>query len=539
VDAMVSSGVGRYLEFRSMDALCVFESTSTETGAGAAAVEPGKAEPTYRYWRVPCSKKDIFTSKALSREEKHKLMKFLRFCMDWGKQMVARKQVSDQDDSELTMGRALNRPQNASVVSAPVSPAEYVEQNKPFSAFLDAWGLPERLRYAVLHAIAMIPTPADRITEISTADGLESLHRHLQALGQFGETAFLAPLYGGAELAQAFCRLCAVRGGTYILRRSLWALALDQDSQRVIGVVDHAGTLIRCKHVVCCEEYLADLLPSYKVSDSTSKEATRSLVHAASVPTASSRGLHSKTWTVRRICVVSGPLFDATERLVTVLNPHTAGVHNPAPVFVVQTDDSANCCPSNMNASVLHVTMTWEVDFSETGTGDRDQFVRESLVQAGTVLANATRVLTQTAGSQELWHLGFAVPVSHDNERKASAPSLPTNVHVCSREVASLDPFTSIRQAKRIFGLCAPGKDFLVQTEEDLAAQAQMRGEAEDEDQAALEAALKAAEEAERALEQLGERLSTLEARDQNTDRRITSIEQRLSCLLHQMEIRS
>ena len=52
---------------------------------------------------------------------------------------------------------------------------------------------------------------------MTTMEALHALHRHLDALGRYGETAFLYPLYGSAEVAQAFCRMCAVWGGTHIL----------------------------------------------------------------------------------------------------------------------------------------------------------------------------------------------------------------------------------------------------------------------------------------------------------------------------------
>lgn len=93
VDLMVASGVGRYLEFLSMDSLNIFESGNS--------------------WRVPCSKRDIFSSKELSVMEKNRLMKLLRFVMDWGVvNVTGSTDLSTQDDVELKAGRSLHRPQN-------------------------------------------------------------------------------------------------------------------------------------------------------------------------------------------------------------------------------------------------------------------------------------------------------------------------------------------------------------------------------------------------------------------------------------------
>ena len=57
--------------------------------------------------------------------------------------------------------------------------------------------------------------------EVSANDGMRLLCRHLGAIGRFGGTAFLLPLYGSGELCQAFCRLCAVNGGIYMLRTAV------------------------------------------------------------------------------------------------------------------------------------------------------------------------------------------------------------------------------------------------------------------------------------------------------------------------------
>mmetsp|Transcript_61168 Transcript_61168/g.167674 ORF Transcript_61168/g.167674 Transcript_61168/m.167674 type:complete len:168 (+) Transcript_61168:674-1177(+) len=91
-----------YLEFKSMEALCVLEatpSTATTAAATATAAEPSSlapppslllrqetsgakddppAPPPTKLWRVPCGKKDIFQSTALSAGEKRQLMKVRR-----------------------------------------------------------------------------------------------------------------------------------------------------------------------------------------------------------------------------------------------------------------------------------------------------------------------------------------------------------------------------------------------------------------------------------------------------------------------------
>ncbi len=63
VETLIRSGVGRYLEFKSVDDIYILDQGSLE--------------------KVPSSKEDVFTNKSVSLIEKRKLMKFLTFAMDY------------------------------------------------------------------------------------------------------------------------------------------------------------------------------------------------------------------------------------------------------------------------------------------------------------------------------------------------------------------------------------------------------------------------------------------------------------------------
>lgn len=63
VETLIRSGVGRYLEFKSVDDIYILNQGSLE--------------------KVPSSKEDVFTNKSVSLIEKRKLMKFLTFAMDY------------------------------------------------------------------------------------------------------------------------------------------------------------------------------------------------------------------------------------------------------------------------------------------------------------------------------------------------------------------------------------------------------------------------------------------------------------------------
>ena len=58
--------------------------------------------------------------------------------------------------------------------------------------------------------------------ELKEAQAEKKVHRRYGV----GTGALLAPLYGAGELPQAFCRVAAVAGALYVLRRPLAALLL-------------------------------------------------------------------------------------------------------------------------------------------------------------------------------------------------------------------------------------------------------------------------------------------------------------------------
>ena len=70
----------------------------------------------------------------------------------------------------------------------------------------------------------------------------------LLSLGRYGKGAFLYPRYGVSDILQAFCRMCAVYGGFYMLRTNPLGLVQHQGSDKneviVDGIVTPAGQFV-------------------------------------------------------------------------------------------------------------------------------------------------------------------------------------------------------------------------------------------------------------------------------------------------------
>jgi len=198
VELLIHSNVSRYLEFRNV--------TRTLT----------VLSDTNHLQHVPCSRADIFNSKFVSVIEKRMIMKVLTFCMNY-----------EEDAAEVQ---------------------EY--RDRPYREFLQSQRLGRKIQNFIIYSIAMVDDST------TTLVGLKATQKFLKSLGRYGNSAFLWPMYGIGELPQAFCRLSAVFGGTFCLRRSAVYLIINKQSGKCSGIIDNTGKRISANHVILNESML-------------------------------------------------------------------------------------------------------------------------------------------------------------------------------------------------------------------------------------------------------------------------------------------
>lgn len=132
---------------------------------------------------VPCSRTDVFNSKDLTIIEKRLLMKLLNSFLNY------------KDDDV---------------------PEEFTNHSgKRFLDFLKSQRLTPKIINNVMNSISMCEE--DTLLE----EGIEKTKNFLSNLGFYGNTPFLFPMYGCGEIPQCFCRLCAVFGGIYCLKKPI------------------------------------------------------------------------------------------------------------------------------------------------------------------------------------------------------------------------------------------------------------------------------------------------------------------------------
>jgi len=300
VSLLVNSAIGRYLEFKAVDKLYFFTDN--------------KLQP------VPCSKSEVFKSKVISKKQKGQLMNFMKSVMDQGEDVKegedAQQDKQTPDYSQITL-------------------QDYLAER----------GISGDLQRFISYAIALDPG-----VECSAAEALRTMKEHLESVGKYGPTAFLFNMYGVAEVPQAFARVCAIYGGTYVLRRGIKTITTDEHGH-VAGLVCTAGQELKCRHLVATKKYLPSQYQPPPCTGDARGDAKEGL------------------W--RCVCVVSTPLMQGREKEEEILNStsYESGLHstcigivapnsfgNERAIYVVQLSHSTKACPKG--AYVLHFTTT-------------------------------------------------------------------------------------------------------------------------------------------------------------------------------------
>ncbi|RKO98373.1 hypothetical protein CXG81DRAFT_21385 [Caulochytrium protostelioides] len=174
VQALVRSGVGQYMEFRSVDS--------------AAFAWKGALQA------LPARKEDIFLATDLSLMEKRRLMRVFKTALEYA-----------------------SPSEHGAVSDDGVSPT-LSHQGLTFAAYCVEHKVPDKYT-ALLQQLLFPPSDATHAGASPTAaEGLAALKAYLTSFGAYAPSAFLAAVYGtGSELAQAFARLAAVYGSLFIM----------------------------------------------------------------------------------------------------------------------------------------------------------------------------------------------------------------------------------------------------------------------------------------------------------------------------------
>lgn len=286
VEYLISANISHYAEFKIVSRILTYMNGVIE--------------------EVPCSRSDVFNSELINVLEKRALMRFMTFCLTF-------EDCPEQYESF---------------------------KDKPFVDFLKSRKLTTNLQHIILNAIAGVPA------KTSTLSGLKATQNFLRSLGRYGNTPFLWSLYGAGELPQAFCRMCAVFGGIYCLRKNVKSLVLDEDGKRCLAVISEDNQRLNTQWLIMEKSYVPAV---FKIATHSMKSRAILITDRSLKPTER-----------EHICMLTMP-----------------GRSDGHPVRVIELPPSSMACP--LSLYVVHFTTETVVNAFE----DLSSYVGDLFITAG------------------------------------------------------------------------------------------------------------------------------------------------------------
>lgn len=127
-------------------------------------------------------------------------------------------------------------------------------EGKTFRSYLEHKRLTQNLIHYILYAIGMCDD------QTLCADGVERVKTFLQSLGRYGNTPFLFPMYGCGEIPQCFCRLSAVFGGVYCLKKPIDEIHFDPSLDQFHAIKCN-DQIIKAKSIVLSATQFNEFAP--------------------------------------------------------------------------------------------------------------------------------------------------------------------------------------------------------------------------------------------------------------------------------------
>ena len=478
VNGLVASGVSEYVDFKSVEGLLYYYNHQhpSTSSSSSTCLQP-----------VPCSKNDVFASRLLSPMDKRRLMKFLQTALDFATAEALQQEEEEQQDDDdddgatttetggdallqtfnerhLNQGRSLSRPQNKAVANADLAELQALcaaEENATSSKknhrplFLDY--LHQRLSSPSLaplvhYALAL----AHDDTTTTAADGMHELCHHLRALGRFGGTAFLVPMYGSGELAQAFCRSAAVFGATYLLRRAATGIVLQTTAE------DGGGVAVQGVQLTTPPEEEESALGEKQVASQKTIGCDHMIVSAGALidenctTTSSTEQKPMLERVFRSIHLVHGkPLGQQQQQRHIVIFPPGSFTGQTSVIHGFVLDEYSRVVPmlgAAHGCALVHFTMT-----------ATDPAVAEAVfgLALDVVMNNSSSNATSSTPCEELFSMTFSYAVSSADETPLSSKSTPAGLHIVERSRPGLTADAAFVQAERIFRRICPNEKFL------------------------------------------------------------------------------
>ncbi|CAH8356596.1 unnamed protein product [Eruca vesicaria subsp. sativa] len=299
INLMLKSGSNNYVEFKSVDASFVGDSSG-------------------ELRNVPDSRSAIFKDKSLDLMEKKELMTFFKLVQAHLAD-VATVRINEED------------------------------LESPFIEFLDKMELPPKIKSIILYGIAMLDYDQENEEAcgglLKTREGIARLALYITSIGRFSNAlgALIYPIYGQGEIPQGFCRRAAVKGCIYVLRMPITALLLDKETGGYKGVRLATGQEIFSQKLILDPCITVESKSMSSLTDQQ-KETLRVIIPKA---------ISSNGKIARGICIIRGSVKADVSNALVVYPPKSLFPEQLAAIRVLQLGSGLAVCPADMHVLYL------------------------------------------------------------------------------------------------------------------------------------------------------------------------------------------
>ncbi|KAH8982606.1 rab GDP-dissociation inhibitor [Lactarius akahatsu] len=207
---LVHTDVTRYLEFKQI--------------AGSFVYREGKIS------KVPSTEMEAVKSPLMGLFEKRRAKKFFEFLQNWKDEDPATHQDINLDTATM-------------------------------KAVYEKFGLEPGTQDFIGHAMALYLD--DDYINKPARQAYERIVLYTSSMARYGKSPYIYPLYGLGELPQAFARLSAIYGGTYMLDKPVHEIVTDSEG-KFVGVRSGSET-VKAKQVIGDPSYFGDDKESGKI----------------------------------------------------------------------------------------------------------------------------------------------------------------------------------------------------------------------------------------------------------------------------------
>eukprot|EP01111_Echinosteliopsis_oligospora_P011348 TRINITY_DN372_c0_g1_i1.p1 TRINITY_DN372_c0_g1~~TRINITY_DN372_c0_g1_i1.p1 ORF type:complete len:444 (-),score=101.53 TRINITY_DN372_c0_g1_i1:154-1485(-) len=201
VKMLLHTDVVRYLEFKQVEGSFVFRG--------------GKI------YKVPATDKEALASSLMGLFEKRRCQKFLSFVQEF-----------DRND--------------------PKTHGKDIERKTPKEMMSKDWSLDDDTIDFIGHSLALYLNDDYLNVPGGCFDLIERMKLYAESLARYQKSPYIYPLYGLGELPQAFARLAAIYGGTYMLNKPVDEVIYEDGV--AVGVKSE-GETAKCKFIVADPSY--------------------------------------------------------------------------------------------------------------------------------------------------------------------------------------------------------------------------------------------------------------------------------------------